>query len=48
MTLTVTGLDNKKPLGVDQVDVNFYVTNFFVDADKPMHYQLHFEKPKQK
>lgn len=45
MTMTIYGLDNKKPIGLDRFDVNFQVLNFFVDAGKPLVYSLHFEKP---
>lgn len=45
MTLTVYGWDYKKPMNLDRFDVNFQVLNFFVDADKPLVYSLHFEKP---
>ena len=44
-TVTVYGLDNKKPIGLDRFDVNFHVLNFHVDAGVPMTYSLHFEKP---
>lgn len=45
VTMTIYGLDNKKPIGLDRFDVNFEVLNFFVDAGKPMTYSLHFEMP---
>ena len=47
VTLTVYGLDNKKPIGLDRFDVNFHVLNFLIDAGKPMTYSLHFEIPKK-
>jgi len=47
VTMTVYGLDNKKPIGLDRFDVNFEVLNFLVDAGKPMTYSLHFEMPEK-
>ena len=47
VTMTIYGLDNKKPIGLDRFDVNFSVENFHVDAGKPMTYSLHFEIPKK-
>lgn len=46
-TLTIYGLDNKKPIGLDRFDVNFHVLNFLIDAGEPMTYSLHFEIPKK-
>lgn len=43
--LTVYGLDNKKPIGLDEFDVNFAVMNFLIDVESPMTYSLHFEMP---
>ena len=47
VTMTIYGLDNKKPIGLDRFDVNFSVENFHVDAGKPMTSSLHFEIPKK-
>lgn len=45
VTLTIYGLDNKRPIGLSRFDVNFEVLNFFVDAGKPLIHSLHFELP---
>lgn len=45
--LTVYGLDNKKPIGLDEFDVNFAVMNFLIDVESPMTYSLHFEMPEK-
>lgn len=47
VTMTVYGLDNRKPIGLDRFDVNFHVLNFLIDAGKPMTYSLHFEIPRK-
>lgn len=45
MTMTIYGLDNKKPIGLDSFDVNFYVNNFLTEPDKPLVHSIHFAFP---
>lgn len=45
MTMTIYGLDNKKPIGLDSFDVNFYVNNFLTEPGKPLVHSIHFAFP---
>lgn len=45
MTMTIYGLDNKKPIGLDSFDVNFYVNNFLTEPGKPLVHSIHFDFP---
>lgn len=47
MTITIYGLDNKKPIGLDSFDVNFNVNNFLTEPGRPLVYSLHFDMPSQ-
>ena len=46
MTMTIYGLDNKKPIGLDSFDVNFYVNNFLTEPGKPLVHSIHFDMSK--
>ena len=45
VSLGVNGPDSRKPIGMNEFDVHFKVTNWLVDADKPLEVTYHFVMP---
>ena len=45
ISFTVNGIDSRKPWNVYDFDVNFYVTNWFTDADTPLVVSYHVSVP---
>lgn len=45
LSFTIYGLDNTKPIGVNEFDMNLYVENFLTDVDTPLVVSYHFSMP---
>ncbi|MCQ2116213.1 MAG: Sb-PDE family phosphodiesterase [Bacteroidales bacterium] len=45
VTISVKGINNTVPMGVNAVDVNFYVNNFETEPGKPIQVGFHFDIP---
>jgi hypothetical protein len=44
-SIGVNGPDSRKPIGINEFDVHFKVTNWLVDADTPLEVSYHFSLP---
>ncbi len=45
ISFSVNGTDSRKPIGVPEFDVNFYVDNWLTDVDTPLKVTYHFVMP---
>jgi hypothetical protein len=47
LSISINGIDSRYPIGLDEFDVNFYVANWFTDADTPLMVSYHFVMPEK-
>lgn len=47
LSVSINGIDSRKPIGAAEIDANFYVVNWLTDADTPLKYSLHFTVPEK-
>ena len=47
ISFSVNGTDSRKPLGLPEFDVNFYVDNWLTDVDTPLKVSYHFVMPEK-
>ena len=45
LSIGINGIDSRKPIGLDEFDVNFYVANWLTDVDTPLVISYHFSMP---
>ena len=45
LSVSVNGTDSRKPIGINEFDVHFHVTNWLTDADTPLELTWHFSMP---
>ena len=45
LTFSINGTDSRKPIGLDEFDVNLYIANWLTDVDTPLKVSYHFVMP---
>lgn len=46
-SIGINGIDSRKPIGIWEFDVNFYIANWFTDVDTPLLVSYHFIVPEK-
>lgn len=47
LSIGVNGIDSRKPIGLDEFDVNFAIANWYTDVDTPLVVSYHFVMPEK-
>ena len=47
LSISINGTDSRKPIGLDEFDVNFAVANWYTDVDTPLVVSYHFVMPEK-
>ena len=47
LSIGINGTDSRKPIGLDEFDVVFYIANWYTDVDKPLKVSYHFVMPEK-
>ena len=47
LTFSINGADSRKPIGLNEFDVNLYIANWLTDVDAPLKVSYHFVMPEK-